>query len=48
MICSFVCPVKDLITFKEMPAEWKREDAVIMDESLKTKIKYKAFKDFMK
>ena len=48
MICSFVCPVKDLITFKEMPKEWERQDAAVMDESLKTRIKYQPFKNYIK
>ena len=30
MVCSFVCPVGDLITFKEMPAGWKRRETVTL------------------
>ena len=30
MICSFVCPVENLITFKEMPSTWKREEIEAM------------------
>lgn len=26
MICSFVCPVDNLITYKEQPSSWKREE----------------------
>jgi dihydropyrimidine dehydrogenase (NAD+) subunit PreA len=44
MICSFVCPVSDLISFTEMPADWKRQDAEVMDKSLESKIKYQPFK----
>jgi len=44
MICSFVCPVPDIISYKEMPATWKRKDACVMDESLKAQIKYQPFK----
>ncbi len=43
MICSFVCPVSDIISFTEMPAQWKRQDAEVMDKSLETQIKYKPF-----
>ena len=32
MICSFVCPVANLITFKEMPASWKRQETLTMGE----------------
>lgn len=28
MVCSFVCPVHDLITFKEMPPNWKRKETI--------------------
>ena len=31
MICSFVCPVPGLITFKEMPKGWQRREAAVMD-----------------
>jgi len=30
MICSFVCPVSGLITYKEMPAGWKRQETVTL------------------
>ena len=43
MICSFVCPVCDIISFTEMPSNWKRQDAEVMDKSLETRIKYKPF-----
>ena len=32
MICGFVCPVANLITFKEMPASWKRQETVTIGE----------------
>ena len=44
MICSFVCPVSGIISFTEMPATWKRQDALVMDKSLETQIKYQPFK----
>ncbi len=28
MVCSFVCPVDKLITYKEMPSTWNREEPV--------------------
>ncbi|MBU1343909.1 MAG: NAD-dependent dihydropyrimidine dehydrogenase subunit PreA [Proteobacteria bacterium] len=43
MICSFVCPVLDIISFTEMPATWKRQEAFVMDRSLETRIKYQPF-----
>jgi len=30
MICSFVCPVNGLITFKEMPSRWKRRPTITL------------------
>lgn len=44
MICSFVCPVSDLISYREMPLTWKRQDAIVMDKSLASEIKYNPFK----
>lgn len=44
MICSFVCPVSGMIAFKEMPETWEREEAVVMDSSLESQIKYQPFK----
>jgi len=43
MICSFVCPVSDLISFTEMPGTWKRQDACVMDKELESRIKYQPF-----
>jgi len=45
MICSFVCPVSDIISFTEMPETWKRKDAEVMDRSLESQVKYQPFKD---
>jgi dihydropyrimidine dehydrogenase (NAD+) subunit PreA len=44
MVCSFVCPVPGLITFKEMPKEWKRKETAIMDPGLEKKLKYEPAK----
>ncbi len=30
MVCSFVCPVTNLITFKEQPKNWKRKETVTL------------------
>jgi dihydropyrimidine dehydrogenase (NAD+) subunit PreA len=43
MLCSFVCPVPGLITFKEMPATWNRNETQVMDKNLKNEIKLEAF-----
>jgi dihydropyrimidine dehydrogenase (NAD+) subunit PreA len=39
MICSFVCPVHGLISFKEMPKDWKRRETAVMDLSLEAGLK---------
>jgi len=39
MICNFVCPVDNLIKFKEMPKEWKRRPTRLMDPRMLTKVK---------
>jgi hypothetical protein len=44
MICSFVCPVSDIISFKEMPSTWKRDDAVVMGKDLEDQLNYQPFK----
>ncbi len=44
MVCSFVCPVQGLISYKEMPADWNRNEAKIMDSSLASELKYEPFK----
>jgi dihydropyrimidine dehydrogenase (NAD+) subunit PreA len=43
MLCSFVCPVPGLISFKEMPAAWRRLDTRVMDKNLESEIKLEAF-----
>lgn len=30
MVCSFICPVNGLITFKEMPSGWKRKETITL------------------
>jgi len=34
MICSFICPVPSLITFKEMPKDFTRKPTRVMDEAM--------------
>ena len=43
MLCKFVCPVPGLISFKEMPREWKRRETAVMDKSLEKKVKLEPF-----
>ena len=43
MLCSFVCPVPDLITFKEMPATWSRAETQVMDKRLEKEIRLEPF-----
>jgi len=43
MLCKFVCPVPELITFKEMPRDWKRRETAVMDSSLEKDIKFEPF-----
>ncbi len=43
MICSFVCPVPQLITFKEMPKEWNRQETAVMDKNLEKDVKLEPF-----
>ncbi len=39
MICSFICPVPGLISFKEMPKGWQRRETAIMEPSLEKELK---------
>lgn len=43
MICSFVCPIPDLISFKEMPKDWKRRETAVMDKALERQLKVAPF-----
>ena len=43
MLCKFVCPVPDLISFKEMPRGWKRRETAVMDRSLGNDVKLEPF-----
>jgi dihydropyrimidine dehydrogenase (NAD+) subunit PreA len=45
MICSFVCPVAGLITFKEMPRGWRRQEAPVMDPALQDELKHEPFRE---
>jgi dihydropyrimidine dehydrogenase (NAD+) subunit PreA len=43
MLCKFVCPVPELISYREMPKGWKRRQTAVMDSSLEKEIKYDPF-----
>jgi dihydropyrimidine dehydrogenase (NAD+) subunit PreA len=43
MLCKFVCPVPDLISYKEMPQEWARQETVVMDKNMEKDIKLEPF-----
>jgi len=43
MLCKFVCPVAELISYREMPKGWKRRQTAVMDSSLEKEIKYEPF-----
>ena len=43
MLCKFVCPVPGLISFKEMPREWKRPETAVMDRSLEKEVELEPF-----
>ncbi|MCD6122730.1 MAG: NAD-dependent dihydropyrimidine dehydrogenase subunit PreA [Spirochaetales bacterium] len=39
MICSFVCPVEGLITYKPMPLDWKRRETETFGKELESQLK---------
>jgi hypothetical protein len=43
MLCKFVCPVPELISFKEMPGDWHRRETAVMDGSLEKDVKVEPF-----
>jgi dihydropyrimidine dehydrogenase (NAD+) subunit PreA len=43
MLCKFVCPVPELISFQEMPRSWKRRETAVMDRRLKKTVKLEPF-----
>ncbi len=43
MLCKFVCPVPELISFKEMPGDWKRQETAVMDAGLGKNVKVEPF-----
>ena len=45
MVCSFVCPVPDLITYKEMPKDWKRKETAVMDPGLEKELNLQPFEE---
>ena len=43
MLCYFVCPVPGLISYKEMPKNWKRRETAVMNRQLWRNLKYEPF-----
>jgi dihydropyrimidine dehydrogenase (NAD+) subunit PreA len=43
MLCKFVCPVPELISYKEMPAGWQRRETAVMDKSMEKDVKMEPF-----
>jgi dihydropyrimidine dehydrogenase (NAD+) subunit PreA len=43
MLCSSVCPVDGMITYREMPADWRRQDTAVMDPSLESELSFEPF-----
>ena len=43
MLCKFVCPVPDLISFKEMPKDWQRQETAVMDNGFEKDVKIEPF-----
>jgi dihydropyrimidine dehydrogenase (NAD+) subunit PreA len=43
MICKFVCPIPDLISFKEVPENWNRRETRVMDRSLEKELNHQPF-----
>lgn len=43
MLCSFVCPVSGMITYKPMPKDWKRRETAVQDPSMEKDLKWKPY-----
>ena len=43
MLCQFVCPVSDLIAYREMPRGWQRRETAVKDPNLEKELKYEPF-----
>ena len=43
MLCSFVCPVSGLISYKEMPSGWKRQETAVFGKDLESELKWKPY-----
>ena len=39
MICSFICPVPSLISFREMPKGWARKPTRVMDAGMRGSVR---------
>ena len=43
MLCSFTCPVSGLITYKAMPADWKRQETAVFGKDLEKDLKWEPY-----
>jgi len=43
MVCSFVCPVDGLISYKEMASDWNRQETAVMEPALEGKLNYSPY-----
>jgi dihydropyrimidine dehydrogenase (NAD+) subunit PreA len=43
MLCQFVCPVPGLITYREMPKGWKRQETAVKDPDMEKVLKHQPF-----
>ena len=43
MVCSFVCPVDGLISYKEMASDWKRQETAVMEPALEDRLNYSPY-----
>jgi dihydropyrimidine dehydrogenase (NAD+) subunit PreA len=43
MLCKFVCPVPGLISYKEMPQGWNRQETAVMDKNMEKEVKLEPF-----
>jgi len=43
MLCKLVCPLPELISYKEMPKGWKRRETAVMDRNMEKDVKLEPF-----
>ncbi|NOY13803.1 MAG: NAD-dependent dihydropyrimidine dehydrogenase subunit PreA [Deltaproteobacteria bacterium] len=44
MVCSFVCPVSGLITYKKQPSSWQRRETAVIGTELESELKLEPIK----